>query len=142
MSDLPTAPERPQTQVRLATLADTDLLANFAILMANETESKDLNPALVNSGIHNCLLNPAYGKYCVASLDSDPDTAIGCLMITFEMSPMLGGLIYWIQSVYVVPEHRAKGVFRALYNYVVEETRKDPIAKCVRLYVDAENTSA
>lgn len=51
-------------------------------------------------------------------------------------------MIYWIQSVFVVPEHRGKGAFRSLYEYVVKESNEDPRAKCVRLYVDEENTSA
>ena len=58
------------------------------------------------------------------------------------MSPRLGGLIYWIQSAYVVPEFRGKGAFRALYDLVVATAKADPIAKCVRLYVDSENTKA
>ena len=43
---------------------------------------------------------------------------------------------------YVKPEHRKKGCFRALYNKVVEIAKKDPIAKSVRLYVDKDNENA
>ena len=58
------------------------------------------------------------------------------------MSLKLGGMIYWIQSAYVLPEYRGKGAFRALYDFVVAQSKADPIAKCVRLYVDADNTKA
>ena len=51
-------------------------------------------------------------------------------------------MIYWIQSAYVLPEYRGKGAFRALYDFVVQSSKNDPVAKCVRLYVDAENTKA
>jgi hypothetical protein len=34
--------------------------------MAKETEDKDLNPPLVKEGVRNLILNPAFGKYCVA----------------------------------------------------------------------------
>lgn len=74
-----------QIKVRLATLEDAPILADFAIRMAKETENKDLDCETVNNGIRNCLLNPAYGKYCVASVGDSSDV-IGCLMITFEMS--------------------------------------------------------
>lgn len=66
--------------------------------MAKETEDKDLNETLVRSGVRNCILNPAYGKYCVAEVTNDngETVQVGGLLITFEMSPRLGGMIYWI----------------------------------------------
>ena len=75
--------------------------------------------------------------------ENDPDKKpIGSIMYTLEMSFALGGLIYWIQSVYVVAEARKKGAFRALYNKVKEEAMADPQAKSVRLYVELENEVA
>ena len=47
-----------------------------------------------------------------------------------------------IQSVYVEKEYRKKGVFRALYNTVFENAKKDPITKGVRLYVEKDNETA
>jgi ribosomal protein S18 acetylase RimI-like enzyme len=58
------------------------------------------------------------------------------------MSPEFGGLIYWIQSVYVRPEFRKLGCFRALFNKVLELAKEDPIAKSVRLYADKDNVNA
>ena len=63
-------------------------------------------------------------------------------MLTYEMSAAVGGMIYMIQSVYVNAEARKKGVFRALYNGVVEKAKQDPLVKCVRLYVELENYTA
>mmetsp|Transcript_5620 Transcript_5620/g.4006 ORF Transcript_5620/g.4006 Transcript_5620/m.4006 type:complete len:88 (+) Transcript_5620:227-490(+) len=63
-------------------------------------------------------------------------------MVTFEMYPPLGGLIHWIQSVYVMPEFRKNGAFRKLYNHVCEVAKNDPLGKVVRLYVDTDNLSA
>ena len=83
-------------KVRDATLEDYLTIAEFNILMAKETEDKDLNRDLVTKGCKDCLLNPAYGRYCVAFEESNPGKIIGSLMITFEMSPVLGGMIYWI----------------------------------------------
>lgn len=80
--------------VRYAVEPDYMLLADFNIFMAKETEGKDLNPDLVRPGVRNCILNPAYGKYCVA--ENEKGEIVGGLLITFEMSPTLGGLIYWI----------------------------------------------
>ena len=63
-------------------------------------------------------------------------------MLTIETSLELGGQINWIQSVYVLPEARGKGCFRALYEHIVKEARNDPIVKAVRLYVETENFTA
>ena len=64
------------------------------------------------------------------------------MMIHFETSPEIGGLIWWINSVYVHPDYRSKGVFRALYNKVTTLAKKDPWIKCIRLYVEVTNTIA
>ena len=47
-----------------------------------------------------------------------------------------------INAGYVIPEARRKGVFRKLYNFVVERAQADPLVKCVRLYVELENLGA
>ena len=67
---------------------------------------------------------------------------IGMMMIHYEMSPTMGGLIHWINSVYVHPKHRKKGVFRALYNHIFQKAKDDPKCSCVRLYVDTTNGNA
>ena len=67
---------------------------------------------------------------------------MGMMMIHFETSPEVGGRIWWINSVYVHPDHRRKGVFRRLYDHIMMIARADPVIKCVRLYVELTNTSA
>ncbi len=63
-------------------------------------------------------------------------------MITYEMSVAEGGQIHWIQSVYVVAEARNQGVFRTIFDSIVQEAKKDPLVKGVRLYVDHDNETA
>ena len=64
------------------------------------------------------------------------------VMITYEWSDWRNGNIWWIQSVYVKPEFRRAGVFRALFHHLrnLAQTRKDVCS--LRLYVHAENTRA
>ena len=64
------------------------------------------------------------------------------MMVHFEMSVEVGGLIHWINSVYVHPDHRRKGVFRRLYDHIISIARENPLVKCVRLYVDTTNNKA
>ncbi|MDC0308619.1 GNAT family N-acetyltransferase, partial [Planctomycetaceae bacterium] len=63
-------------------------------------------------------------------------------LITLEWSDWRNGEIWWIQSVYVHPEQRNRGVFKSLYQTVFEEakTREDVVG--IRLYVEGHNLSA
>ena len=124
-------------------MEDAKLLASFQYDMALETENKHLDKDSVQIALVRYLKTPKLGLYFIAFDENDKDKKpIGCTMVTFEMSPVFGGLIHWIQSVYVVPEARKKGVFRSLYNKVVEGAKANPEVKCVRLYVEKENLSA
>ena len=64
------------------------------------------------------------------------------MMIHFETKVDVGGLIYWINSVYVHPAHRNKGVFKALYSHVLHQAKADPWVKAIRLYVETTNQTA
>jgi ribosomal protein S18 acetylase RimI-like enzyme len=77
--------------------------------------------------------------YYVAEVEG---AVAGQTMITYEWSDWRNGNIWWIQSVFVKPECRRAGVFRALYNHLqtLARTRKDVCS--LRLYVHAENTRA
>ena len=48
----------------------------------------------LRNGVRNLILQPAYGKYICA--ENTQGQIVGGLLITFEMSPRLGGMIYWI----------------------------------------------
>jgi GNAT superfamily N-acetyltransferase len=67
---------------------------------------------------------------------------IGQLLITYEWSDWRNGNFWWIQSVYVAPEQRGRGVFKALHAHIERLARKRRDVCGVRLYVDAHNTKA
>lgn len=46
-----------------------------------------------------------------------------------------------MQSVYVRPEYRKKGVFRALFNHIEQLARNRADVKALRLYVMQDNQS-
>ena len=130
-------------RVRLATLEDTEVLVDFACKLAFDTENKTLDRDVVRPAVQKCISTPKLGRYFLAWDENDPEKkSIGTTMLTFEYSVAFGGLIHWIQSVYVNAEARRKGVFRALYTHVCETARADPEVKCVRLYVETENVNA
>ena len=126
-------------EIRKAVDTDAASLIGFNIAMALETEHKQLSRDLVTSGVAQMLSRLDLGFYLVAEVDGK---VAGCLGVTFEWSDWRSGLFWWVQSVYVEPEQRRKGVFRALYEYVIEMARGQASVCGVRLYVEKENTNA
>jgi ribosomal protein S18 acetylase RimI-like enzyme len=63
-------------------------------------------------------------------------------MITSEWSDWRDGLFWWIQSVYVTPEQRGQGIYRALYAEVLALARAERGICGLRLYVEKDNQSA
>ena len=135
-------------RIRPATPADASLLADWAGAMAWETEHKRLEPAIVHAGIAAGIADPAKARYFIAMRDAalagheTVGVAVGTLMLTSEWSDWRNGGWWWIQSVYVAPEHRRQGVFAALYRHVEALARATPGVVGLRLYVEKENAVA
>jgi ribosomal protein S18 acetylase RimI-like enzyme len=125
--------------VRRARPADAPTIAEFNQLLARESEGKSLDPAVLSVGVAAVLADPARGLYFLAE---DGGEVIGQTMITTEWSDWRNGWIWWIQSVYVRPEFRRKGVYKQLYRHVQELAARDPAACGFRLYVERENRRA
>jgi ribosomal protein S18 acetylase RimI-like enzyme len=126
-------------RIRLAAGGDAQALIDFNCAMALETEKKELLPEVIGAGVRALLGNPASGFYLVAETDG---LAVAGLLITKEWSDWRNGSFWWIQSVYVRPEWRRKGVYRSLYRHVQELAAKDPAVCGFRLYVERENRRA
>lgn len=111
-----------------------------------ETESKELKPDTVLCGVRMALQNPNLGRYFVAEVGNpsrgEPPRIIGQCMLTTEWSDWRSGQFWWLQSVYVEPEWRGRGVFRALYRHVESLARVTPGVCGLRLYVERHNESA
>lgn len=124
--------------IRLATLADLDALVEGNRAMAEETEGLRLPLDTLRTGVRRVLEGQEAGAYRVVEVAG---RVAAQLMITYEWSDWRARNVWWIQSVYVWPEHRARGYFKALYR----ATREAAIAAGaagLRLYVDERNTRA
>ena len=124
--------------VRAARAEDLDALVAGNLAMARETERARLDLDTLQQGILALLESRAPGRYWVAELDG---RVVGQLLITFEWSDWRNRMVWWIQSVYVVPDARGRGVFRSLYDAIRLEARREG-AGGLRLYVDTTNTPA
>jgi ribosomal protein S18 acetylase RimI-like enzyme len=129
----------PDPVIRQASITDADTLADFNIEMARETENKRLHDHVIRPGVRALLDNPALGFYVVAETEAG---VAGSLMVTTEWSDWRNGIFWWVQSVYVRPEHRRTGIYRALYEFVKELAERDANVCGFRLYVERENTGA
>jgi ribosomal protein S18 acetylase RimI-like enzyme len=128
-----------QIKIREARSKDVTTLVDFNIRMARETENMLLDPGIVTHGVKAILEDRKNGFYLIAEVDGE---VVGSLMVTTEWSDWRNGAFWWIQSVYVEPGFRRRGVFRALYEEVRERARKTEQVCGCRLYVERDNTSA
>jgi ribosomal protein S18 acetylase RimI-like enzyme len=126
-------------KIRRATLSDASTIAGFNARLAWETEHRRLDSARVRRGVATLLKDPAKGTYFVAE---EKGAIIGQLLITPEWSDWRNGNFWWIQSVYVAPEFRRRGVFCALFTHVqkLANSRRDVCG--LRLYVETANHRA
>ena len=129
----------PTFQVRKATPKDAESIIQFNIAMAMETENKKLKREEIEPGVHGLFEKSEYGFYMVAESEGK---VVGSLMITYEWSDWRNGLFWWIQSVYVIPEFRRKGVYKTMYLSIKSMAKKRDDVCGFRLYVEKENSNA
>jgi ribosomal protein S18 acetylase RimI-like enzyme len=124
--------------IRAATRADLAHLVAWNAAMAAETEDKVLDREVLERGVEAVLDDAARGFYLVAESGGE---VVGSLMITYEWSDWRDGMFWWIQSVYVAPAARQRGMFRVLYGDTARRARAAG-AVGLRLYVERENARA
>jgi len=129
---------------RPATRADISTIAEFQLAMALETEQLALDRATVLAGVTAVFDQPDRGYYYVAehSDAGNRGAVIASLLITREWSDWRNGEVWWLQSVYVVPAARHRGIFGGLYRYVQSLVAENPAIRGLRLYVDQSNAAA
>ena len=124
---------------RKASLDDLDAVVAANIALAAESEGLDLDPPTVRLGVEAVLRGNVSATYFV--MTDDHDRFVGQAMITKEWSDWRNGDIWWLQSVFVAPAHRRRGVFRQMYVALSDEAKRSG-ARSLRLYVDSTNVKA
>jgi len=116
-----------------------DILARFNIELARESENLILEPATVKAGVDAVLRDPAKGAYFVAEAGAE---IVGQLMITHEWSDWRNGDFWWLQSVFVRSDFRRRGVFLALFDFILAKAKQKGNVAGIRLYVEKNNDRA
>ena len=125
-------------RIRPATPDDLEAIVAHNLALARETEDLALRPEVLRPGIEAVLAGRVDAFYRLAQNDGP---VVGQLMITREWSDWRNGFVWWIQSVYVRPEARGRGLYRTLYEHVRTEAVAAGAAG-LRLYMDVRNARA
>lgn len=132
-----------QIIIRPAREEDVEAIVAFSAAMALETEGRRLDLTRLHEGTLALLRTPDRGFFTVAELAHGPSPPIiGQLMITFEWSDWRNAVFWWIQSVYVAPAWRRRGVYRRMHRSIIDLAQSRAGVCGIRLYVEAGNETA
>ena len=118
--------------------SDIEAIVRFQADMAMESEGTILDMDRLTLGVTSAINDEQRGIYLVARAEGKP---IGSLMLTREWSDWNNQWYWWIQSVYVVPEYRNQGVYRAMYATLKDMAKENGVSQ-IRLYADRTNLAA
>ena len=125
--------------VRKATIEDLSTLVEFTSQEAEEAEGSTKDFKRLEKGIKTALENPSIAVYWM--LFDETNRPIGSISALREWSDWNAGYYWWIQSLYIVPEHRGQGHITKLLDAVAKEMRSQNGLE-LRLYVHRSNTKA
>jgi len=123
-------------EVRRARPEDAETIEAFQVRLAHESEGLALDHDTVARGVAAVFADPAKGGYWVAEEDG---AIVGVLLAIPEWSDWRNATVLWIHSLYVVPEARRRGVFKAMYHTLRERVARSPELAGLRLFVDKAN---
>ena len=126
-------------RIRLAEEEDNSKIIEFQIKMARESEGLDLDREILSNGVRSVFHDLNKGKYYVVEED---DQIVASMLNTYEWSDWRNQWVIWLQSVYIIPAHRRKGIFRLMYDHVQQLVKNDDGIAGIRLYVDSANQKA
>lgn len=124
--------------IRRATPQDLATIVQFNLALVREARGKELDPTRLQKGVQAVLNDGNRGFYTVAELEN---RVIAAVLVTFEWSDFSNAWFWWLQDVYVEPDCRQQGIFRALYQYLKDQATQSNVCG-LRLYVYKGNARA
>lgn len=125
--------------IREATHADLDTIVGFTLREAVEAEGVELSEEMVRRGVRGGLEDPGLARYWVA--ETPEGDVIAATSVVTEWSNFHGGRYWWIQSLYIVPECRGRGLAEILLDHIAAAARAAG-ALDLRLYAHRSNERA
>ena len=126
-------------RVRNAEIKDLPFLIEFTAEEAREAEESVLIPDTLEKGIRTALENSSVAMYWV--LVDESNKPVGNVSALKEWSDWKAGYYWWIQSMYLSPSQRCKGLMSLLLDSVKSEMKLQKGLE-LRLYVHENNQAA
>lgn len=134
---------RPHLQnnyrIRPALPTDSDSIVAFTIAEAHEAEGEELEVVSVKRGVCAAFRERPPARYWVA--ESPTGELVASTSIFAEWSNFRGGWYWWVQSMFVAPEHRGSGLVDQLLERLAYEAKLAGALE-LRLYAHRDNTRA
>ena len=124
---------------KVCDLSFAEFIAKSQVKMALETEDYVLDYDIVIKGVTSVIKDPLKGSYYVMLKDNIP---VSCLLTVPEWSDWRNKTVLWIHSVYVEESYRKQGIYKKMYESLVEFVKHSDKYAGIRLYVDKRNTQA
>ena len=124
--------------IRDAAVADIPTLVSFTLREAREAEGYEADETAVRRGVEGGFGARPFATYWIAEWEGQP---AGSISVVREWSNFRGGHYWWIQSVFIVPEHRGRGLIERLIDHVTSAAQAAG-ALDLRLYAHAANDRA
>ena len=121
---------------RAAVSTDADVLSDCILALSEETEQHTLDRSLVHSTVVRILAADSREFYIVCEWAGQ---VVGFVSSHYYLNEWNGQYTYWIRDLYVVPEHRQRGVCRQLLTAL--QTRAAP-STAFRLMMAKDNAVA
>jgi L-amino acid N-acyltransferase YncA len=103
-------------RIREARAADIQTLIAFTLQEAQEAEHRALDRDAVARGVRQAFEDPPAARYWVA--ETDDGRVAGSASIVTEWSNFNGGHYWWVQSLFIAPEDRGKGLVERLLDHL------------------------
>jgi ribosomal protein S18 acetylase RimI-like enzyme len=128
----------PPHTIRDAAARDIDIIVDFTIREGREAEDFVADEATVRRGVAAAFAPERPSRYWVAESGGQVVASISAVR---EWSNFRGGYYWWIQSLFIAPEHRAAGLVDRLLDHVADAARAEDGLE-LRLYAHASNARA
>lgn len=128
-----------EIRVRSALPGDADIICEFNLRLADESEGRRPDPEVLRRGVLEALARKDLCLYFVAEIAG---RVVGQAMVTYEWSDWRAGMFWWYQSVYVDRDFRGRGVFHKISSHIMHLAKTTPGVCGLRLYVEEHNQRA
>jgi ribosomal protein S18 acetylase RimI-like enzyme len=125
--------------IRPAIPADLEVLVDFTLREAHEAEGLNLSVESATRGVRAGFGPLSLSSYWIAQTASG--SVVASTSIVKEWSNFRGGHYWWIQSLYIDPDHRGTGLVELLIGHLTAACRSAG-ALDLRLYVHRSNQRA